>query len=42
MIAFDFGASFSGIAFAFADDKRETVYSITTWPGERPLFCLLT
>lgn len=32
--ALDFGTTYSGIAYAFANDRKPEVVSIMDWPGE--------
>jgi molecular chaperone DnaK (HSP70) len=34
VIGLDFGTTFSGIAYAFANDKKPDLVSIMDWPGE--------
>jgi len=36
VVALDFGTTFSGIAYAFANDLKPEIISIVDWPGE---FC---
>lgn len=33
IIAFDFGTTFSGIAYAFKNDDKPEVVSVDDWPG---------
>jgi len=33
IVALDFGTTFSGIAYAFQNDKNPEVISIMDWPG---------
>jgi hypothetical protein len=35
IIALDFGTTFSGIAYCFANQREAKVVAIVDWPGER-------
>ena len=35
VIGFDFGTTFSGIAYAFANERSPKVVAIMDWPGNK-------
>jgi hypothetical protein len=36
VIGLDFGTTFSGVAYAFANEKNPDLVSIMDWPGKPP------